>query len=107
MTPEAAAQLITGITVDGEKLSAASAAVRKASNRESHVTVTLREGKNREVRRRFAAAGPPVTRVRRVQFGGLELDTLAPGKWRRVSAEELKTAFPRYPDARRRQPRPK
>ena len=47
--------------------------VRKASNRDSHLTVTLREGKNREVRRLLAAIGHPVTLLRRVQFGGLEL----------------------------------
>ncbi len=97
MTAEAAERLVDGVSVDGEALSAAAAVVRKASNRESHLTVTLREGKNREVRRLLAAIGHPVTRLRRVQFGGLELGTLAPGTWRRVSGEELRAAFPRYP----------
>lgn len=96
-TPEKAGQLIEGVTVEGERLSAASVSIRKASNRESHLTVTLREGRNREIRRLFAAIGHPVTRLRRVRFGGLELDTLPPGKWRRVSATELRAAFPRYP----------
>jgi len=105
VTPEIAAQLVTGVVVDREKLSAASADVRKVSNRESHLTVTLREGRNREVRRLLASTGHPVTRLRRVQFGGLELGTLAPGKWRRLSHEELKAAFPSYP--RRRAPIPK
>jgi 23S rRNA pseudouridine2605 synthase len=105
VTPELAAQLVDGVTVDDETLSAAAAEVRKASNRESHLTVTLREGKNREVRRLLAAIGHPVTRLRRVQFGGLALGTLAPGTWRRVSSEELRAAFPGYP--RRRAPIPK
>ena len=69
--------------------------MRKASKRESHLTVTLREGKNREVRRLLAAVGHPVTQLRRVQFGGLELGTLAPGKWRRVSSRGIASgAFP-------------
>lgn len=105
VTPETAAELVKGVAVDEEKLSAASALVRKASNRESHLTITLREGRNREVRRLLAATGHRVTRLRRVQFGGLELGTLPPGKWRRVSNEELRTAFPGYP--RRRAPIPK
>ena len=105
VTPETAERLMTGVTVDREKLAAASALVRKASNRESHLTVTLREGKNREVRRLLAAIGHPVTRLRRVQFGGVELGTLAPGKWRRLSSDELRAAFPAYP--RRRAPIPK
>lgn len=105
VTPDTAEQLVNGVTVDGERLSAAAAVVRKASSRESHLTVTLREGKNREVRRLLAAAGHPVTRLRRVQFGGLELGKLPPGQWRRVSGEELRAAFPTYP--RRRAPIPK
>lgn len=99
-TPESAAQLVKGVTIANEHLSAAAAVVRKASARESHLTVTLREGKNREVRRLLSAIGHPVTRLRRVQFGGLELGTLAPGKWRRVSSEELRAAFPLYPRRR-------
>jgi 23S rRNA pseudouridine2605 synthase len=95
-TPETAAQLVTGVEMEGEALAAASALVRKASRRESHLVVTLVEGKNREVRRLLAATGHPVTRLRRVQFGGLELGALAPGKWRRVSTEELRAAFPSY-----------
>jgi 23S rRNA pseudouridine2605 synthase len=104
-TDDTAEQLVKGVTVSGETMSAAAAIVRKASHRESHLTVTLREGKNREVRRLLAAVGHPVTRLRRVQFGGLELGTLAPGKWRRVSNDELRAAFPAYP--RRRAPIPK
>ena len=105
VTPQTAEQLVAGVTVDRERLSAAAACVRKASNRESHLTVTLREGKNREVRRLLAAIGHPVRRLRRVQFGGLDLGTLAPGKWRLVTAEELRRAFPNYPS--KREPKPK
>jgi 23S rRNA pseudouridine2605 synthase len=104
--PGNAERLVEGIEVDRDTLKAAAAIVRKGSNRESHLTVTLREGKNREVRRLFAAIGHPVTRLRRVQFGGLELGTLAPGKWRIVSPDELRRAFPRYPfDASRKRAR--
>ena len=97
VAPGTAEKLIAGVTIDKEKLSAAAAIVRKTSGRESHLTITLREGKNREVRRLLAATGHPVTRLRRVQFGGIELGTLAPGQWRRLSNDELKAAFPAYP----------
>jgi 23S rRNA pseudouridine2605 synthase len=108
-TDDTASLLTNGVIVDGERLSAASASIRKASSRESHLVVTLHEGKNREVRRLMTAAGHPVTQLRRVQFGGLELGSLAPGKWRAVSSEELRAAFPRYypPAPRKRAPNPK
>jgi 23S rRNA pseudouridine2605 synthase len=105
VTAATAATLVGGVNVDGELMKAAAASVRKASGRESHLVLTLTEGKNREVRRLLEAAGHPVTQLRRVQFGGLELGSLAPGEWREVPPEELRAAFPSYP--RRREPRPK
>ena len=101
-----ALRLTTGIISRGERLAAQSAIVRKRSKRESHLTITLTEGRNREIRRLFDAVDHPVTRLRRVQFGGLELGTLAPGKWREVSGDELRAAFPNYINSRR-EPRPK
>jgi 23S rRNA pseudouridine2605 synthase len=100
-----AARLVTGLTIGGERMTADEAVVRKASGRESHLVITLHEGRNREVRRLMEAVGHRVTRLRRVQFGGLELGTLAPGAWREVTAAELRTAFPNYPS--RRAPSPK
>ena len=100
-------RLIRGIHVEGERLAAAAAAVRKASSRESHLVLTLTEGRNREVRRMLGAVGHPVTRLRRVQFGGLELGALAPGAWREVADAELDRAFPGRPQRRKRAPSPK
>lgn len=91
------ATLVAGVEDEEQFLFAASVVVRKASSRESHLTITLREGKNREIRRMMKAAGHPVTQLRRVQFGGLELGTLAPGQWRAISSDELAAAFPGYP----------
>lgn len=105
---EAAVQrLLSGVRVDGERLMAAAAVVRKTSSRESHLVLTLTEGRNREVRRMLAAVGHPVTRLRRVAYGGLELGALAPGTWREVSVAELQRAFPNRPQPRKRAPSPK
>jgi 16S rRNA U516 pseudouridylate synthase RsuA-like enzyme len=48
------------------------------------------------VPRLMTAVGHEVTRLRRVQVGGLALGTLAPGRWRVVDDEELRHAFPTY-----------
>ncbi len=90
------AQLERGVVVDGEPLAAASAAVRKASGKESHLTITLTEGRNREIRRLLDAVDHPVIRLRRVEFGGLKLANLEPGTWRYISAAERTAAFPGY-----------
>jgi 23S rRNA pseudouridine2605 synthase len=74
--------------------------LRKASGRESHLTIELREGRNRQVRRLFGALGHEVTRLKRVRLGGLQLDALEPGEWRELSRDEIARAFPGAPIAR-------
>lgn len=71
--------------------------LRKTSARESHLTIELTEGKNRQVRRLFDALGHEVTRLKRVRLGGLELGDLQPAAWRDVTARELRGAFPDAP----------
>jgi 23S rRNA pseudouridine2605 synthase len=80
----------------------ATVTVLKRSNRETHLIVELTEGKNREIRRMFEAIGHEVTRLKRIAFGGLELGELQPGRWREVSREEYRAAFPQAPS-----PKPK
>lgn len=51
--------------------------------------VSLREGRNREVRRMFEAVGLTVSRLIRIQYGDLTLPPrLKPGKWKMLSSEE-------------------
>ena len=46
------------------------------------LSVTITEGRNRQVRRMTAAVGLPTLRLVRVAMGGTRLDDLAPGAWR-------------------------
>ena len=68
---------------------AVSVGVRKRSRRETHLIVDLIEGRNREIRRLFAAIGGEVTRLLRVAYGPIELGRLQPGEWREVRPDEL------------------
>jgi 23S rRNA pseudouridine2457 synthase len=52
--------------------------------------LTLREGRNRQVRRMTAAVGHPTLRLVRVAIGPVELGSLQPGEWRRLTALEVK-----------------
>jgi 23S rRNA pseudouridine2605 synthase len=96
MSHEEVKRLAAGVRTGGETLVPQGVTLRKASARESHLVMTLTEGKNREVRRLCSAAGHAVTRLRRVQIGGISLGTLAPGRWRVLSEAELALAFPGY-----------
>ena len=52
------------------------------------LSLTLREGKNRQVRRMTAAVGCPTLRLIRVSIGQLHLGDLKPGQWRYLTKRE-------------------
>lgn len=51
----------------------------------NHYVVTLKEGRNRQIRRTFAALGYQVTKLHRTQFGKYQLGTLKSGKYQVIS----------------------
>jgi 23S rRNA pseudouridine2457 synthase len=51
--------------------------------------LTIREGRNRQVRRMTAAVGYPTLRLVRVAIGPISLGNLTPGRWRELNAQEL------------------
>ena len=55
----------------------------------SLIEITLREGRNRQVRRMTAAVGLPTLRLIRVRVGPWELGGLAAGEWRAAPAASL------------------
>jgi len=56
------------------------------------LSLTIREGRNRQVRRMTAAVGHPTLRLVRWRIGDWSLDGLAPGAWREVSVETFSPA---------------
>jgi 23S rRNA pseudouridine2605 synthase len=56
---------------------------------QARARVTLREGRNRQVRRMFAAVGHPVIRLRRTRLGPLVVRGLKPGEVRDLNSEEV------------------
>jgi 23S rRNA pseudouridine2605 synthase len=63
-------------------------AIERDAERSQWLRVVLREGKNRQIRRRLARHGAEVEHLIRIAFGPLELGGLAPGAWRELEAAE-------------------
>lgn len=64
--------------------------------------LTLREGRNRQVRRMTAAVGHPTLRLIRARIGDWTLDDLAPGSWESLPMPVLETTPQRKRDRRPR-----
>lgn len=85
---ETAAETMRAMTdLDGEPI--APPKVRVLG--EDRLSVTIHEGKNREVRRLCAAAELTVRRLIRVQEGSLKLGDLKRGTWRYLTESEIRT----------------
>ncbi|MBM4062206.1 MAG: rRNA pseudouridine synthase [Planctomycetes bacterium] len=63
--------------------------VERSGRDRSYLKVTLREGRNREIRRVFAKLGHPVLSLKRLRIGDLNLHGLAPGEWRFLQRHEV------------------
>jgi 23S rRNA pseudouridine2605 synthase len=72
-------RLKDGVTVEGVKYGPIDARLDKVNGRNLWITVTLAEGKNREVRRVLDSLGLKVNRLIRLAYGPFSLGTLAPG----------------------------
>ncbi|MGM9662535.1 MAG: pseudouridine synthase [Oscillospiraceae bacterium] len=76
--------------LEGEPISPAAVRVLRQEEGGGLLSITIHEGKNRQVRRMCAAAGLSVKRLRRVAEHGLRLGDLPSGAWRELTEEELR-----------------
>lgn len=79
-----------GITVEGTVFRPMEVRIDRQQGANAWLTIGLREGKNREIRRAMEAIGFPVTRLIRVSYGPFQLGNLASGKVEEVKSRILK-----------------
>ncbi|MEE9487119.1 MAG: pseudouridine synthase [Candidatus Brocadiales bacterium] len=84
---------------EGKTLPARVRIIRRGNNN-TVLEITLREGRNREVRRMLAALDLPVRSLKRIKIGWLSDPRLKPGKYRRLSSDEV-SRFYSAPGAKR------
>ena len=91
-TPDAAmlAPLGRGITVEGERFQPMRVEIDRQQGSNAWMTVAVREGRNREVRRALQAVGLVVNRLIRVGYGPFQLGDLEPGAVEEVRAKVLR-----------------
>jgi len=89
--PRALARLRRGVTLDGHRTAPADARLRQVveGRGQSVISLTIREGRNRQVRRMCEAVGLPIVRLRRVRIGPLTDTRLKPGQVRALTAREV------------------
>ena len=83
------AALEQGIEIDGFQYGPIQAALDRVQGSNAWLTVALREGKNREIRRVLEHFGWPVNRLIRLSFGPFQLGHLAAGALEEVPAKVL------------------
>lgn len=89
-SPQALQQLGAGVRLDDGWARFDRIEAQGASGGHAWFRVVLSEGRNREVRRLWSAAGHEVSRLTRIRYGSVTLPRdLAPGQWRAAPAEAL------------------
>ncbi|QDS92106.1 Ribosomal large subunit pseudouridine synthase B [Roseimaritima multifibrata] len=90
VTPEAMKKMREGIFIAEGRVQVDGAKIRKAGARSTDMEISLREGKNREIRRILARLGHKVQKLRRVAIGPLRLGELPKGAHRQLTHIEVK-----------------
>lgn len=79
-----------GVIVDGEKFQPMDVKLDRHQGANAWLTVGIREGKNREIRRAMAHVGLTVNRLIRTSYGPFRLNELKPGEVEEVKARVLR-----------------
>jgi 23S rRNA pseudouridine2605 synthase len=89
MTDEDLDRWREGVELDDGKTLPAEVRLLRHEEDKTWFEVTLREGRNQQIRRMGEATGFPVMRLARTSFAGITSEGLRPGAWRSLTPDEL------------------
>ncbi|MBR3705436.1 MAG: rRNA pseudouridine synthase [Firmicutes bacterium] len=89
LSNEKVAKLRKGVDIGGFVTSRAKVNVIKGNAHSTIVEISIHEGKNRQVRKMFAAVGNPVQELERISIGEIRLGHLKEGHYRKLTREEV------------------
>ena len=89
-TDDTFAPLRKGVNVDGEQFQPMAVTLDRQQGANAWLTIGLREGRNREIRRALADIGLSVNRLIRISYGPFQLGTLKPGAVEEVRRKLLR-----------------
>lgn len=78
------------LLIDGYRIKPAEVTVIENTGKSATLSVTIHEGRNRQIRKMCDQAGLRLARLVRVSEAGVELSGLRPGKWRYLTEDELR-----------------
>lgn len=81
--------LANGVNLDDGMTAPAKVRLVKGGRPTSVVALTIKEGRNRQVRRMLEAVGHPIVSLKRTSFGPLTLAGVQESQWRRLSTQEV------------------
>ncbi|HQG64331.1 MAG: rRNA pseudouridine synthase [Smithella sp.] len=89
LSKEQLTQLIRGVKLDDGLFKPENLRIEKYNDKSTWLRLTLREGRNRIIRRGFEAIGYRVASLMRESIGNLQLGTLKEGDWRHLTKKEI------------------
>lgn len=89
ITEEQIAELSGGVIIDGVKTLPASVSVLTKEEGRVVLQLTIREGRNRQIRKMCEAVGLDVARLKRISIGPVKLGMLKPGEYRELTPQEI------------------
>ena len=90
ITEEQIAAMSVGMVIDGKRTQPCEVRVKSREEGRVVLEIVLREGRNRQIRKMCEQLGLEVARLKRTAIGQLKLGMLPQGKWRELTADEVK-----------------